>query len=111
MIRAPRSEVIGGWFGGNPTERGSAAMFGIRMGWGSRVRAPSRPWPTGGFPRAARSSGAIPRVMNSWIIDLWGQDIERSAARAREVYSELDDALEHPVERELRREHHPGTGR
>ena len=67
MIRAPRSDVIGGWFGGNPTERGSAAMFGIRMGWGSRVRAPSRPWPTGGFPRAARSSGVIPTVMKSWI--------------------------------------------
>ena len=109
MIRAPRSDVIGGWFGGNPTERGSAPMSGIRRG------------------RCLADQGSEQSVADGWVAErrsLLGrdpdrdevldrpavrrQDAERSVACAREVHRELDDPLEHRVERELRGEDHPG---
>ena len=65
LIGTPSSEVIGGWFGGKPEERGSWPMVGMRTGRPSRISTPSRPWPRGSGPIAARSWGVRPLVMKS----------------------------------------------
>src|SRR5690349_13111910 len=54
---------MGGWCGGKPWLRESAAMVGMRRGWASLMSAPSRPWPCGSGPIASRCSGVMPEVM------------------------------------------------
>ncbi len=61
-IGTPSRLVIGGWFGGKPTPRGSWLMSGMRKLWPARNITPSRPWPRGGAPIASRSVGEMPDV-------------------------------------------------
>jgi hypothetical protein len=64
---APRNDRMDGWLGGNPTERGSAAMSRSRSGVASSISTPRMPRPTGMWPMAARCSSVTPVVMN-WVM-------------------------------------------
>ena len=61
----PRKLLMGGWSLGKPTDAGCCAMFGTRMGCGSRCSSPSRPRPFGSGPIRARPSGVRPEVTKS----------------------------------------------
>ena len=63
--------------------------------------APSRPWPRGAAPIAARPSGEIPLVMNRSIRPLRVRDAERGEARPNEVADAIHDDPEHPVDVQL----------
>src|SRR6266536_1928791 len=78
---APRNERIGGWFGGNPYDRGSREISGRRRVLASLISTPRIPRPTGGWPMRARSDGSMPTVMNS-VISPSGPSTPRAPYRA-----------------------------
>ena len=67
----------------------------------SRMIAPSRPWPRGAAPIAARPSGEMPLVMNRSIRPRRIRDAERREARPDEVAHAVHDDPEHPVDVQL----------
>src|SRR6266511_1656517 len=105
---APRNERIGGWFGGNPYDRGSREISGRRRVLASLISTPRIPRPTGGWPMRARSDGSMPTVMNS-VISPSGpstprapyrasvSDIARATIRCRTASSDSSEASVRPA--------------
>ena len=74
---------MGGWCGGKPCRRGSAAMSAVRIGRFSRIINPRNPWPRGRSPIV---SNVVPaRSKPGWVDRAW-QRIHEEVAAGRQAY-------------------------
>ena len=105
----PRNVVIGGWFGGNPTEPPCLVRSAMRSGRGSRMRTPRMPCPVGRSPIArpqlvvdpGRDELAEPAVATD--------HAEGAVLRVRQVDGEFDDAPEGVRQAEVAGDRHDGV--